>query len=114
MPEEKDVLGARILPRLAFCSALQIIGLLLFLRGFIPLKPVGSEVRVHKDAGADGGNSTNQWNSNQRQNPKFSRLVIMLIDALRADFVFGLQNKYTPYLSTLIRRNETLRYVTGQ
>ena len=92
--------GALIL-LLLFC---QIVGLMLFLRGFFPLKKA-----IH-------GRATNEnlppeppsEGTGHPLPPKFESVVIMLIDALRADFVFSEQSKL-PFTQEMIRRNRTFR-----
>lgn len=86
---------------LLFC---QIVGLMLFLRGFFPLKKA-----IH-------GRATNEnlppepsvEGTGHPLPPKFGRVVIMLIDALRADFVFSEQSKM-PFTQEMIRRNRSFR-----
>lgn len=86
---------------LLFC---QIVGLMLFLRGFFPLKKA-----IH-------GRATNEnlppepsvEGTRHPLPPKFERVVIMLIDALRADFVFSEQTKM-PFTQEMIKRNRTFR-----
>ena len=90
-----------LLVLLLFC---QIVGLTLFLRGFFPLKK------------AIQGRATNEnlppeplaENTGRPLPPKFGRVVIMLIDALRADFVFNEQSKM-PFTQEVIRSNKSFR-----
>ena len=77
---------------------------MLFLRGFFPLKK------------AIQGRATNEnlppelsvEDTGHPLPPKFGRVVIMLIDALRADFVFSEQSKM-PFTQEMIRRHRTFR-----
>ena len=86
---------------LLFC---QSVGLTLFLRGFFPLKK------------AIQGRATNENlppepsvdKPGDPLSPKFGRVVIMLIDALRADFVFNEQS-LMPFTQDIIQKNKTLR-----
>ena len=84
----------------------QILGLILFLRGFFPLKK------------AMDGRATNEnlppepsfEGKGDLLPPKFGRVVIMLIDALRADFVYSEQIRM-PFTQELIRLNKSFRWI---
>ena len=84
----------------------QILGLILFLRGFFPLKK------------AIDGRATNEnlppepsfEGKGDLLPPKFGRVVIMLIDALRADFVYSEQIRM-PFTQELIRLNKSFRWL---
>ena len=86
---------------LLFC---QIMGLMLFLRGFFPLKKAikgratNNNLPPEPSAGKTGDPVP----------PKFGRVVIVLIDALRADFVFNEQSKM-PFTQEIIRSNKSFR-----
>lgn len=86
---------------LLFC---QIVGLMLFLRGFFPLKKAiygrATNKNLPPEPSRDG--------TRHPLPPKFERVVIMLIDALRADFVFSEKLKM-PFMQEMIRRNRTFR-----
>lgn len=90
-----------LLVLLLFC---QIVGLTLFLRGFFPLKK------------AIQGRATNENLPSEPSvdkrgdplSPKFGRVVIMLIDALRADFVFN-EQCLMPFTQNIIQNNKTFR-----
>ena len=77
---------------LLFC---QISGIVIFLKGFFPLKKNSS------------GFSTRNENGLFR---KFDRLIVVMIDALRADFVFG-NGSYMTFTNALIANGDTYRYV---
>ena len=77
-----------------FC---EIFGIGLFLKGFFPLKE----------------NTTGFSTSNSNENlvrHKFDRLIVVLVDALRADFVFE-NNPYMVFTSNLIKNGDTFRLV---
>ncbi|XP_022782149.1 GPI ethanolamine phosphate transferase 2-like isoform X2 [Stylophora pistillata] len=84
----------------------QIVGLMLFLRGFFPLKK------------AIEGRATNDnlppeplfEGKGDPLPPKFGRVVIMLIDALRADFVYSEQTRM-PFTQELIRLNKSFSFM---
>ncbi|XP_053558727.1 GPI ethanolamine phosphate transferase 2 [Bombina bombina] len=90
---------------LAACFLLiQVLGLLLFLRGFFPL-PVKSQTRknsVSEYPPEPSAGTSSNWT--KLHSPIFNRVVIVLIDALRQDFVFGPKGKeYMPYLTQLLK-----------
>ena len=77
-----------------FC---EIFGIALFLKGFFPLKE----------------NTTGFSTSNSNENlvrHKFDRLIVVLVDALRADFVFE-NNSYMVFTNNLIKNGDTFRLV---
>ena len=86
---------------LLFC---QIVGIMLFLRGFFPLKKAihgrATNENLQPEPSVEG--------TRHPLPPKFERVVIMLIDALRADFVFSEQSKM-PFTQEMIKRNRTFR-----
>ncbi|KAM3867237.1 GPI ethanolamine phosphate transferase 2 [Diretmus argenteus] len=92
---------------------LEVIGVALFLRGFFPV-PVKSSVSSNSklsDLPAEPltGGSHNASHSPQ---PLFKRVVIMLVDALREDFVFGPSGRtYMPYTRHLVERGPTHSFV---
>lgn len=82
----------------------QLIGLVTYLQGFFPLKKAvdgkANLENLPSEPDVDGkGTSLSR---------KFDRLVIVLIDALRADFMFS-DNLRMPYTQKLIKNNETIR-----
>ncbi|XP_066470632.1 GPI ethanolamine phosphate transferase 2 isoform X2 [Tiliqua scincoides] len=89
----------------AFCCLLvQALGVALFLRGFFP-------AQVRSRAGAPAGpppeppppGSSSNWS--KVPSPLFKKVVIVLIDALRDDFVFGSKGKqFMPHTTQLIER----------
>ena len=87
---------------LLFC---QIVGLTLFLRGFFPLKKAiqgrATNENLPPEPSADK-------RGDPPLSPKFGRVVIMLIDALRADFVFNEQS-LMPFTQDIIQKNKTFR-----
>lgn len=88
---------------LLFC---QIVGLMLFLRGFFPLKKA-----IHGRATNDNlppEPTVDHEGTGYPLPPKFGRVVIVLIDALRADFVFSEQSKM-PFTQEMIRHNRSFR-----
>ena len=84
-----------------FC---QIIGLSLFLRGFFPLKKSSKGRATHEQLPVE----PSEEKSRSPPPSKFGRLIIMLIDALRADFVFNERSKM-PFTQEMIRKNESFR-----
>ena len=85
--------------RLMFCFLIfcQISGIAIFLKGFFPLKK-----------NTPGYSTTNINGSLVRG--KFDRLIVIMIDALRADFVFG-NNSFMNFTKSLITHGQTYRLV---
>lgn len=79
-----------------FC---QIFGIAIFLKGFFPLK---------KNSPRTSENSLN--GSTVRS--KFDRLIIVMVDALRADFVLG-NDSYMNFTKRLIDSSDSYRYVSA-
>lgn len=100
--EEVPIMRRRI--RLFSLLVLQFLGLSVFLKGFFPLKKAipgsASFLEVPPEPGsAERGHGVPAV---------FDRFVFVLIDALRADFVF--ENTAMTYTRNLIKNNNTLRY----
>ncbi|XP_067027417.1 GPI ethanolamine phosphate transferase 2-like isoform X1 [Acropora muricata] len=88
---------------LLFC---QIIGLALFLRGFFPIKKALQGRATHEDLPVEPSGERPR----SIPSAKFGRLVILLIDALRADFVFSEQVKM-PFTQEMIRNNQSFSFL---
>lgn len=82
----------------------QILGLMLFMRGFFPLKKAIEGKATHDNLPPE----PSVEGVGQALPPKFGRVVIVLIDALRADFVFSEQTRM-PFTQELIRLNKSFR-----
>ncbi|XP_075899504.1 GPI ethanolamine phosphate transferase 2, catalytic subunit [Nelusetta ayraudi] len=96
-----------------FILICEVVGVALFLRGFFPV-PVKSSLPSKSklsDLPAEpltGGTP----NSTRLPKPLFKRVVIMLVDALREDFVFGPSGRmYMPYTRHLVERGSSNSYV---
>ena len=77
------------LSSLVMCSLLQLLAVVVFLKGFFPIKHAVPGFASFQDTPSfpfPNGNSDN-YSTSQEIPPVFGRLVIVLIDALRADFV---------------------------
>uniref|UniRef100_A0A3Q3H282 GPI ethanolamine phosphate transferase 2-like n=1 Tax=Labrus bergylta TaxID=56723 RepID=A0A3Q3H282_9LABR len=89
------------------------IGIALFLRGFFPV-PVKSSVSSKNklsDLPAEPLTGSTP-NSSRLPQPLFKRVVVMLIDALREDFVFGPDGRrYMPYTRHMVERGSSLSFV---
>uniref|UniRef100_A0A8C6RNM0 Phosphatidylinositol glycan anchor biosynthesis, class G n=1 Tax=Nannospalax galili TaxID=1026970 RepID=A0A8C6RNM0_NANGA len=97
----------------ASCVAVEVIGVAIFLRGFFPT-PVRSsarpEHRAETPAPEPVAGSSSNWT--KLPPPLFSKVVIVLIDALRDDFVFGSKGvKYMPYTTYLIEKGASHSFV---
>ncbi|XP_063311577.1 GPI ethanolamine phosphate transferase 2 isoform X2 [Pelobates fuscus] len=88
------------------------IGLILFLRGFFPVsvksqsrKNTASEIPAEPSAG-----TKSNWT--HLPPPLFKKTVILLIDSLRQDFVFGLKGKiHMPYMTQLLEKGTTHSFI---
>ena len=107
---------------LAFCH---LLGLAFFFFGFLPTKPIiysnndhestkiGDVWQWKKDAQQEKVQFLEEEQSSKKKTGSmamqpFSKLVIMIIDALREDFVF--ENRNMLFTSNLLKHNETFRY----
>ncbi|XP_072048893.1 GPI ethanolamine phosphate transferase 2-like [Amphiura filiformis] len=119
------------IPRLLFlliCIGGQFFGLFLFLKGFFPIKSaipgratfynIPTEP-LYENGTAEilqpipqSADKPPMGSGKMPIKPVYGRLVIMLIDALRADFVLGdAYRKDMPYLRNLIANKETLSFM---
>ncbi|XP_069818573.1 GPI ethanolamine phosphate transferase 2 [Dendropsophus ebraccatus] len=94
------------------CLVIQVLGLALFLRGFFPV-PVRSQSRkssISEVPAEPWAGKTSNWT--QLPHPLFKRAVILLIDALRQDFVFGAKGKENmPYITQLIEKGPAISFI---
>ncbi|XP_067409509.1 GPI ethanolamine phosphate transferase 2 isoform X2 [Emydura macquarii macquarii] len=92
----------------AGCLLLQALGAGLFLRGFFPvpvrsLPPGESRGLPPAEPPPPGPGVTSNWT--KIPSPLFKKVVIVLIDALRDDFVFGSKGKqFMPYTTQLVEK----------
>ncbi|XP_069781976.1 GPI ethanolamine phosphate transferase 2 isoform X3 [Narcine bancroftii] len=98
----------------ACCGLLvQLFGMAVFLRGFfpVPAKSFGSVKAKASDVQAQPARGlVSNWT--QVPSPLFGRVVIMLVDALREDFVFGSKgNKFMPYTQHLVERGSSHNFI---
>ncbi|XP_069352599.1 GPI ethanolamine phosphate transferase 2 isoform X3 [Eulemur rufifrons] len=97
----------------ACCVAIEVLGVAVFLRGFFPA-PVRSsartEHRAESPAPEPSAGSSSNWT--KLPPPLFSKVVIVLIDALRDDFVFGSKGvKFMPYTTYLVEKGASHSFV---
>ncbi|XP_018425316.1 PREDICTED: GPI ethanolamine phosphate transferase 2 isoform X2 [Nanorana parkeri] len=95
------------------CLLVQVVGLVLFLRGFFPV-PVRSQSRRNSASDVPAEPSAAGLSSNWTQppHPLFKRVVILLIDGLRQDFIFGIKGKeHMPYITQLIQKGTTHSFI---
>ncbi|XP_058682871.1 GPI ethanolamine phosphate transferase 2 isoform X2 [Poecile atricapillus] len=97
------------------CLLVQALGVALFLRGFFPV-PVRSVPR--REARADspaepappGPGMVSNWT--KIPPPLFKKVVIVLIDALRDDFVFGSKGKqFMPYTTQVVEKGTSYSFI---
>ncbi|XP_025777223.1 GPI ethanolamine phosphate transferase 2 isoform X3 [Puma concolor] len=97
----------------ACCVVIEVLGVALFLRGFFPA-PVRSSSRTEHQAEPPAPEPSTGASSNWTKLPPplFSKVVIMLIDALRDDFVFGSKGvKFMPYTTYLVEKGASHSFV---
>lgn len=96
-----------------FCLILEVLGIALFLRGFFPVPIKSSFSSKSKLSDVPPEPFTGRsLNSSKVPDALFKRVVIVLIDALREDFVFGPNGrKYMPYIRHLVERGSTHSFV---
>ncbi|XP_039076297.1 GPI ethanolamine phosphate transferase 2 isoform X6 [Hyaena hyaena] len=97
----------------ACCVVIEVLGVALFLRGFFPA-PVRSSSRTEHEAEPPAPEPSAGASSNWTKLPPplFSKVVIMLIDALRDDFVFGSKGvKFMPYTTYLVEKGASHSFV---
>ncbi|XP_041488091.1 GPI ethanolamine phosphate transferase 2 isoform X3 [Microtus oregoni] len=97
----------------ACCVAIEVVGVAIFIRGFFPA-PVRSSARpehgVETPAPEPVAGARSNWT--KLPSPLFSKVVIVLIDALRDDFVFGSKGvKYMPYTTYLVEKGASHSFV---
>lgn len=97
----------------ACCVAIEVVGVAIFIRGFFPA-PVRSSARpehgVETPAPEPVAGASSNWT--KLPSPLFSKVVIVLIDALRDDFVFGSKGvKYMPYTTYLVEKGASHSFV---
>ncbi|XP_026341747.2 GPI ethanolamine phosphate transferase 2 isoform X1 [Ursus americanus] len=97
----------------ACCVVIEVLGVALFLRGFFPA-PVRSSSRTEHQAEPPAPEPSAGASSNWTKLPPplFRKVVIMLIDGLRDDFVFGSKGvKYMPYTTYLVEKGASHSFV---
>ncbi|XP_006919115.1 GPI ethanolamine phosphate transferase 2 isoform X4 [Pteropus alecto] len=97
----------------ACCVVIEVLGVALFLRGFFPV-PVrsssGTEHQTEPPAPEPSAGASSNWT--KLPPPLFSKVVIVLIDALRDDFVFGSKGvKFMPYTTYLVEKGASHSFV---
>ncbi|KAG9338530.1 hypothetical protein JZ751_025586 [Albula glossodonta] len=97
----------------SLCLVFEIFGIALFLRGFFPAPVKSSFSSKTKISDLPSEPLTgNNPNSSKVPGPLFRRVVIVLIDALREDFIYGPRGRqYMPYTRHLVERGSTLSFV---
>ncbi|XP_073676295.1 GPI ethanolamine phosphate transferase 2-like [Garra rufa] len=95
------------------CLICEIVSIALFLRGFFPV-PVKSSFSAKSqvtDFPAEPQTGSGP-NSSKAPVPVFKRVVIVLIDALRDDFVFGSDGRrFMPYTRNVVERGSSHSFI---
>ncbi|XP_077434005.1 GPI ethanolamine phosphate transferase 2, catalytic subunit [Vanacampus margaritifer] len=99
----------------AFASLIlifEVVGVALFLRGFLSESVKSSQSSKSTLDLPPEPLSEGSHNSSHIPQPLFNRVVIMLIDGMRQDFLFGANGRSNmPYTRQLVERGSTLSYV---
>lgn len=95
------------------CLMCEVLSIALFLRGFfpVPVKSSFSSKSKVSDFPAEPltGSGTN---SSKSPGPVFTRVVIVLVDALREDFVFGSDGRrFMPYTRHVVERGSSHSFI---
>ncbi|XP_040821954.1 GPI ethanolamine phosphate transferase 2 isoform X2 [Ochotona curzoniae] len=97
----------------ACCVAIEVLGVAIFLRGFFPVpvrSSAGTGQQSELPAPEPSAGATSNWT--KLPPPLFSKVVIVLIDALRDDFVFGPKGmKFMPYTTYLVEKGASHSFV---
>ncbi|XP_074130576.1 GPI ethanolamine phosphate transferase 2 isoform X3 [Sminthopsis crassicaudata] len=95
----------------ASCVVIEVLGVAVFLRGFFPVSVrSASRVRPLPPAPEPAAGTNSNWT--QLPPPLFKKVVIMLVDGLRGDFVFGSKGvQFMPYTTYLIEKGFTHSFI---
>uniref|UniRef100_F7H4K9 Phosphatidylinositol glycan anchor biosynthesis class G (EMM blood group) n=1 Tax=Callithrix jacchus TaxID=9483 RepID=F7H4K9_CALJA len=97
----------------ACCVAIEVLGIAVFLRGFFPApvrSSAGTEHGAEPPAPEPSAGASSNWTT--LPPPLFGKVVIVLIDALRDDFVFGSKGvKFMPYTTYLVEKGASHSFV---
>ncbi|XP_051823438.1 GPI ethanolamine phosphate transferase 2 isoform X1 [Antechinus flavipes] len=95
----------------ASCVVIEVLGVAVFLRGFFPVSVrSSSRVRPLPPAPEPAAETSSNWT--QLPPPLFKKVVIMLVDGLRGDFVFGSKGvQFMPYTTYLIEKGFTHSFI---
>ncbi|XP_028315942.1 GPI ethanolamine phosphate transferase 2 isoform X2 [Gouania willdenowi] len=97
----------------SFVLLLEVVGIVLFLRGFFPV-PVKSSLASKSQLSEQPLEplTGSPPNSSRLPPPLFKRVVIVLVDALREDFVFGANGRtHMPYTRHLVEKGSSHSFV---
>uniref|UniRef100_A0A672ZT35 GPI ethanolamine phosphate transferase 2 C-terminal domain-containing protein n=1 Tax=Sphaeramia orbicularis TaxID=375764 RepID=A0A672ZT35_9TELE len=97
----------------SFILIFEVIGVALFLRGFFPVPVKSSLSSKSKLSDLPAEPVTGRApNGSRLPQPLFKRVVIMLVDALREDFVFGPSGRiFMPYTRHVVERGSSHSFV---
>ncbi|KAF2263833.1 GPI ethanolamine phosphate transferas-like protein 2 [Lojkania enalia] len=89
---------------LALANLLIPVAILVFATGFFPYKPFMPGLATYEDLGWEGKMA---WT--KEPDPKFDKLVFMVVDALRSDFVFSKESGMA-FVQSLIRSGSAIPF----
>lgn len=85
----------------AACLVFQVLGLVVFMRGFFPDQAVMAEPgKFHHES---------PFAPNSGKDAQFDRLIVMVVDAMRSDFVFSYESSMA-FVHSLIRNGSALPF----
>ncbi|KAI8510033.1 hypothetical protein Bbelb_124610 [Branchiostoma belcheri] len=109
---------------LLVCLMTQVLGVVIFLKGFIPIKKAVPGHATLLDIPSEpweNNTAYKNFSANSEDSfavpgpplsPIFGRLVIMLVDAMRADFMYGESGKtFMPYTRALVDSNSSVSFI---
>ncbi|KAM3417179.1 GPI ethanolamine phosphate transferase 2 [Cercospora zeina] len=94
---------------LTLANLLLPIAVLVFARGFFPYKPVLPGLARFEHARNDGETGENNAEQDWRPNAPFDKVIFMVVDALRSDFVYG-HDSAMAFTQSLVRSGAAIPF----
>ncbi|KAG0052794.1 major facilitator super transporter protein [Gryganskiella cystojenkinii] len=97
--------------------ACQLVGLVMFAKGFFPYKSISTSFASLEDlpplpmipTDQDSDQSDRASGAAGTIPPRFGKVVLMLVDALRSDFLYGNESDFT-FMQSLIENNKAIPF----
>ncbi len=96
------------------CVAFKLLGVIIFLRGFLAIKTAVPGHATHSGQQPEPTNNVTDGQASQPLSALYGRLVVVLIDALRVDFVIPYQHSGLPRMkqvSKMVEDGEVLSFI---